>query len=291
MKDKLEIFVSGKEGELDNERASTVELIKDLGFSNKGTEVRPSYEGTMEEKYNEEVRHSDIYVGIFGTTYSEPTINEYRTAQESGIPVLVFIKNTRHETKLEEFLNEIKNPRTGIVASYYNNVTDLRFRVRDSISNCVSRNFQKKRENTTYEQIASEFGRNFNEKKGYTKVPLATGEILEFGIPLSVSAGTESKVFAKVKGNGKYMFLTLAIIDPEKNQTWFADNNTVNLIKNEGQMELQNREYSNSWKFVIFGSSKPGTYIAFLGLYEDTKDLPTLNRRLVDYNMKQLEVS
>ena len=247
MKEKLEIFVSGKEGELDNERASTVELIKDLGFSNKGTEVRSSYEGTMEEKYNEEVRHSDIYVGIFGTTYSEPTVNEYRTAQESGIPVLVFIKNTlNRDPKLGEFLDEIKNPRTGIVASYYNNVTDLRIRVRDSISNCVSRNFQKKRENRTYEQIASKFQQTFSEKEGYTKVPLATGNILEFRIPVSVVAGTENKVFAKVKGNGKYMFLTLAIIDTEKNQTWFADNNTVDLIKNEGQMELQSREYSNS---------------------------------------------
>jgi membrane carboxypeptidase/penicillin-binding protein PbpC len=245
----------------------------------------------MEEKYNEEVRNSDIYVGIFGTTYSEPTINEYRTAQESGIPVLVFIKNTHHDTKLEVFLNDIKNPRTGIVASHYNNVTDLRIRVRDSISNCVSRNFQKKMENTDYEQISSELGKKVYEKKGYTKVPLATGKILEFETPSSVSAGTENKVFSKVKGNGKYMFLTLAIIDPEKNQNWFADNNTVDLIKNEGQMELQNREYSNSWKFVIFGSSKPGTYTAFLGLYEDTKGLPTLNRRLIDYDMKQFTVS
>ena len=285
MRDKLEIFVSGKEGELDNERATTVELIKDLGFRNKGTEDRLSYEGTMEEKYNEEVRHSDIYVGIFGTTYSEPTVNEYRTAQESGIPVLIFIKNTRdRNTKLEQFLNEIKNPRTGIVASFYNNVTDLRIQIRESISNCVSRNFQKKRVNKNYEQISF-------EKQNYTKIPLATGEILDFEIPTSVTLGTENKVSVKVNGNGKYMFLTLAIIDPDKNQTWFADNDTVDLTKNEGQLVLQDGEYSNSWKFVIFGSSKPGSYIAFLGLYEDTKELPTLNRRLVDFSMKQFRVS
>jgi Domain of unknown function (DUF4062) len=288
-RDKLEVFVSGKEGELDDERAMAVEIINDLGFLNRGSEGRPSYEGTMEEKYNQEVRDCDIYVGIFGRIYSEPTVNEYKTAQESGIPVLVFIKNLKdtkdcREQPLEDFLTEIRNPRTGIVTSPYDNVTDLKLSIKKSISYCVSRNFQKKRENKNYEPVTSEIHES-------SKIPLATGEIKEFIIPTSVNRGSEGIVTAKIKGKGKYMFLTLAIFDPDNKQTWFADNNTVDLVKDQGQKELRNEEYSNSWKFVIFGNSKPGTYVAFLGLYEDTKDLPTLNRRLVDYDMKQFGVS
>lgn len=129
-----------------------------------------------------------------------------------------------------------------------------------------------------------------DSNNNYENFVLATGNILEFSIPDEIKKGHEYQVSVKVQGNGKYLFLTLLLVNPAKEQQWWADNNTVDLIKNGGKLELNNESYQDSWYFPIYSDAVTGHYIAFMGLYQDTYDLPTVNRRLVDYKIKTVEV-
>lgn len=45
-----------------------------------------------------------------------------------------------------------------------------------------------------------------------------------------------------------------------------------------------------SWYFPIFGDAALGEYTIFLGMYQDTYDLPTVNRRLLDYRVRKVRV-
>jgi hypothetical protein len=92
-----------------------------------------------------------------------------------------------------------------------------------------------------------------------------------------------------VDGNGKYIFLTLLLVDPYNEQQWWADNDSLDLVKNGRKIKLKNKSYENSWYFPLFENAQIGEY-AFLGMYQDTYDLPTVNRRLIDYKIKSVEV-
>lgn len=120
---------------------------------------------------------------------------------------------------------------------------------------------------------------------------LATGEIIIFEIPTKLEKGCEHRISVKVQGNGKYIFLTLLLIDPSGKQQWWADNDSIDLVKNGGKIELKdNSEYENTWYFPVFNDAIAGDYIAVLGMYQDTYGLPVENRRLIDYWIKKLEV-
>lgn len=123
-----------------------------------------------------------------------------------------------------------------------------------------------------------------------TAFVLATGKILKFEINNILRKGQEHKVSVKVKGNGRYIFLTLLLVDPKHNQQWWVDNDSIDLVKNGGKLELKEFEYENAWHFPIFDDALTGVYTAFLGMYQDTYDLPTMNRRLVDFNIKKLTI-
>jgi len=124
----------------------------------------------------------------------------------------------------------------------------------------------------------------------FKNLTLATGEIIKFNLPQKLRRGREHRVEVEVHANGKYLFLTLLLENSNKEQQWWADNDSVDLVKNGGKLSLKNESYKNSWGFPIFSDAIPGEYIAFIGLYQDTYGLPTLNRRLVAYQLKKVKV-
>ena len=119
---------------------------------------------------------------------------------------------------------------------------------------------------------------------------LATSQIIKFNVPPKLRRGREHTVKVEVHANGKFLLLTLLLEDPDKVQQWWADNDSLDLVRNGGKLNLKNESYKNSWGFPIFSDAKPGEYIAFIGVYQDTYGLPTLNRRLVAYKLKKVKV-
>jgi hypothetical protein len=77
-REKLEIFISGKEEELESVREIIRELVINLGFELRSSEDRPASNLSIDIKYPKEVIESDVYVGVFGRYDSSASIKEYR---------------------------------------------------------------------------------------------------------------------------------------------------------------------------------------------------------------------
>ena len=114
---KLKIFVSGKEDELFNERVIANQLIHEISFEPIGSEVRNASDRSVQDEYLDEVNESQIYVVIFGTQYSKPSINEFQTARANQISTLIFVRQLRNnetrDSSLDELSTELKTPRQG----------------------------------------------------------------------------------------------------------------------------------------------------------------------------------
>ena len=110
--EKLKIFVSGKEGELENERETVRDLIISMGYEPKGSEDRVASEMWIVNKYRKEVYESDIYVGIFGKVDSPASLDEFDEARKHGKPTLVFIKKMmKREPMVQDFIDKMKDGR------------------------------------------------------------------------------------------------------------------------------------------------------------------------------------
>lgn len=103
----------------------------------------------MASQNEQEVLGCDVYLGIFYKEYSEPSINEFNIARPPQIPVLVFGKKIEYEDPRprdpahKEFLNNIKNPKSGIVVKPFDNIIELRKGIRDALIALLARRFKE----------------------------------------------------------------------------------------------------------------------------------------------------
>jgi hypothetical protein len=79
------------------------------------------------------------------------------------------------------------------------------------------------------------------------------------------------------------------LVDPDGIQYWFPNPVDVDSVIDKGLLELDG-EHEGRWGFLTTADWKLGSYIAFIGLYEDTYDLPTVNRRLIAFDQKLIEI-
>jgi hypothetical protein len=282
-REKLEIFISGKEEELKCEREIIRELIINLGFEPRSSEDRPASNQPIEKKYPKEVIESDVYVGVFGKYNSPASINEYRIAHKQNKPTLIFFKEIDGERdgSILEFLNELKPIK---VFSRFRGLGDLRKEVHKALISTVTDYFRNISPTAARRDI---------------EMYMAVGSIENFEIVLvsnreqiinELHRGTLYSVKTTVRGTGKYMFVTLMMLYPDNKQVWWPDTSTVDLDADKGKMELDNEKRDLSWDFPIYADAKQDEYILFLGMYQDTYDLPTVNRQLVDYKQKKFQV-
>ena len=70
-----------------------------------------------------------IYIGIFGKCHSIPSVNEFNIARATQIPTFIFLRRLRsnetRESELTKFIDDIKDPKTGIGYNEFENVLDL----------------------------------------------------------------------------------------------------------------------------------------------------------------------
>ena len=301
MAEKLRIFVSGKEGELDNERATAIEVINSLRFTPVGSEKRPASSDPMEEKFEGEVSTSDMYIGIFGTKYSEPTIKEFTTARANTVCTFVFEKTLSYgeerEAELDEFTHKIRDPQSGVVISKYSTVIDLRRKILEALTSYLAKKFKEARRLQREENIklneklieASKVTRKPNLAQKMAEFPIGTqlseqfgkAEFVDFKFPSKVESAKTHLVAAKIRGSTKSGFLDLAIQDPDGEYYWFPDPLSYDSSYDNGKLSLDDGEHSSTWDFSI--PPKKGKFVAIMGLYENNfKD-----RRCVNYEKRE----
>jgi HEPN domain-containing protein len=111
-KKELDVFLSSDQEEFARLRNSLSKTACSIPFltctplENRGADPTNIVESSLKA-----VRDSDIYVGIFGSKYSETTIKEYKEAVKYRKPCLTYVKKVKkRETKLSEFVDDnLKN--------------------------------------------------------------------------------------------------------------------------------------------------------------------------------------
>lgn len=305
MKDRLDIFVSGKEGELDDERAVTNEIIDFLGFKPKSSERRVASPEPMKAVNQDRVIHSDIYIGIFGKKPSPPSVDEFNIAQANNIPTLIFVKEVKEgeesrDSQLVEFIKKIESSTTGIVFQKYDNVLDLKSKIIESLAELFSKRFTeyvelkreinnlKSEQETTKTEIAIDISEKLKYRWGVRyNNDFGRARIVDFQIPVKVRIGTTHKTSAKIEGSTKDGFLDLALIDPDGKPPyyWFPDPNSYDSSTDNGKLIFEKNNYqSKDWEFTI--GNKTGKYKAIMGIFENKY----ADRVCIDYVIKEIEV-
>lgn len=150
-----------------------------------------------------------------------------------------------------------------------------------AIVNLVSREFRNPTGNDK-----NDITENIKSHAKVTK--LGEARIDEVVNPSKISRGNGAVVYVKVSGRARYAFLDLVLVDPEGLQRWFPNPDDVDSISDKGKLMFDGA-YERRWEFVTTMDWKTGSYIAFVGLYEDTYDSPTINRRLIAYDQQLVE--
>ena len=156
---KLRVFVSSAQKELEHERAAVAQLISFDPFLLKHCEPvlydkEPPVGRPNPKAYLDCLRSCQIYLLILDVEYGRPagdlsaTHEEYRLAQQTKLPTLVFIRgldsrrDDAREGKTKEFVNEVK--RDGHKYVRFHDREDLRLAVRSSLYSVLEKVFSLK---------------------------------------------------------------------------------------------------------------------------------------------------
>lgn len=134
---KPRVFISSTISELNDERLIVKECVEMFGFEPIMFEEWGARTSGVRQTYIDEVMNSDLYVGIFYENYSAPTIEEYETAKAHNKDIMIYVKNLtkgRKENKLQSFIESISEPNKGHVICYFNNIMELKRKVKLDIS-------------------------------------------------------------------------------------------------------------------------------------------------------------
>jgi len=147
---KYRIFVSGVQKELGPERRAAKNFIKSDALLSEYFNVflfedAPAKGKSAEKAYIEEVRKSDIYIGILGQKYGgsgkgalSPTEAEFRQAKARHKEILIYIKgqNTidkKRDPGVQKLIKEIRTPKAGYSYKRFEDASELTDLVYESL--------------------------------------------------------------------------------------------------------------------------------------------------------------
>jgi len=125
--DAIEVFLSSKQSEFEIERALMVEQIKKYSMLEAVNAENWSPESSpVRELMIDKVNRSMIYVGLFGSIYSEATELEYRAALANPYRErMVYLKNLPDEQRSPELRRLITDLHAQGTVARFNTVVDL----------------------------------------------------------------------------------------------------------------------------------------------------------------------
>lgn len=113
--DPIVVFISSHQKEFQELRTALKDAIdaEDLfgKYLMKAELVEKRSGTTISGDIEQALANSNIYVGIFGKVYSEPTVREYRISRRLGLPIVMFeiaSRESNGDPKVEEFLDRVK---------------------------------------------------------------------------------------------------------------------------------------------------------------------------------------
>ncbi len=135
---RLKIFISSVQSEFASERQMLFHYITSDPLLGRFFEVfifenLPAKDKSAAEAYLDEVRQSDIYLGIFGKEYGfedkdgiSPTEHEYDLASSEHKTRLIFISNHKNEERHPKELDLIKKAENAVVRKRFSDPSELK---------------------------------------------------------------------------------------------------------------------------------------------------------------------
>ena len=139
--DAIEVFLSSKQSEFEIERALMVERIKAYSMLEPVNAEDWSPESApIRELMIDKVNRSMIYVGLFGSIYSEATELEYRAALKNPYRErMVYLKNMPDEQRAAELRRLITDLHAQNTVARFDDVRDLLPRFGTHLSDALVR--------------------------------------------------------------------------------------------------------------------------------------------------------
>ncbi|OGF46103.1 MAG: hypothetical protein A2231_05385 [Candidatus Firestonebacteria bacterium RIFOXYA2_FULL_40_8] len=142
---KYKIFVSGVQKELKEERIAVKNFIESDYLFKDHFKVflfekdNPSRGKSSEKAYLDEVKNTDIYIGILGYKYGfsesgslSPTETEFKKAESLSKEIFIYIKgeNSKNdlirEAGVQKMIKEIQNPKKGFCYKRFSSIDELK---------------------------------------------------------------------------------------------------------------------------------------------------------------------
>lgn len=196
----IKIFVSGNQTELKDERRAIKDLIVNhstlkIFFDVFIFEDSPARSSSPVSTYLDEVRNSDLYIGLIGNKYGlkgkdglSPSEREFRTFLESNPSkdVLMFIKNEEDSDKDPEIQDWIRDIKEFYIYKRFRNIDELKLEILNSLILCLDISGMLSSEefdvtinrNATYESLDENEVKYFMEKRVIDLPPRSPIEFL-----------------------------------------------------------------------------------------------------------------
>jgi hypothetical protein len=141
MADAIEVFLSSKQAEFEIERSLMVERIKAWSMLEPvNAEDWPPESVPVRDLMIDKVNRSMIYVGLFGSIYSEATELEYRAAMNNPYRErMIYLKNMPEEQRAPEVRRLITDLQGQNTIAHFNDVRDLLPRFSAHLSDALVR--------------------------------------------------------------------------------------------------------------------------------------------------------
>ncbi|MDQ0723533.1 putative NACHT family NTPase [Paenibacillus sp. W4I10] len=135
----------------------------------------------------QQVEAADLYIGLFGSSYSELSEREYTYARQNSKPCFVYIRDedSSRDIELTKFLdNEVFDKHKGVTYSFFNSALTLGYNVAESVMKWL---LQKHREMTAelaeakmpYEEVVT-LKNEINRLKSISKSELPEGTAADY---------------------------------------------------------------------------------------------------------------
>lgn len=272
---RLRVFVSSA-GSLVDERGTAREAIVGLRLDPVMFEDWGARDVPMREAYLREVRSSDLYVGLFGGDWSDPTNEEFVEASTTRRPRLVYIRQLSRGTRdprLLEFLQKISNPQEGLVYKKFDTLPQLKEQIQNDLIDHMCE--------MTLRAAQTGLPRQAPEVVA-VQVPMPQLKKFETEVnPGEAGAGDELSlhiVFSATLTNG---LLSAHIAHEEARvQFWAPNRDTWNPYLDTGLLNGSFERARFRWTVEIPPWMPPGTLIVSPGIWEDPLGVPSGRRQL-----------
>jgi hypothetical protein len=281
----LDVFISSKEKtELVDDRLVVEEIVYSLCLNPINSENRHAVSNSMESENIREVRESHLYIGILGKSHSDAVREEFDTARANRKKVLIFIRDVQKRNyQLKSFIEEIRDPKTGIITRNYTDVIKLREEVKASLmkelskafKDCESNDGKNKHDENTAKDALTVIGsvidfdlldHNLKNTK-FNLSETVTGKVTIDDVKFKKTKQDSYLIETTVRGSVEKGFVDLLIIDENNKHIWIPDYNTWDSVRDLGKMKIDNTSKTTKWNFDYKDLNKiKGLYVM---IFED----------------------